>query len=452
MHRRCVPNKVCLAAALVPLVLAACGGSGRPAADGPAASEGPASAAAASAAERTGAGGRQAAGARPVQATPLAVPAADGSGQPRLSTGPDGAVVMSWLQPDGEGYALDYARLEHGVWGRAVTVARGENFFVNWADLPSVRPITADVWVAHWLELKPESVEAYDIAYAVSSDGGASWSAARRLNEDKALAEHGFVSLFPWNGEIGAVWLDGRRAGEEGEQDGAAKAQDGEQALPPGMSLRYARLAYDGSVDARGEIDALVCDCCQTDAALSASGPVIVYRDRTPAEIRDIAVRRASADGWSEPVVLGPDHWKIEGCPVNGPAIGARGRTVAAAWFTAAGGEPKVRLARSEDGGETFGAPVDVDTAGAYGHVDVVVLEDGAAVVSWWRRADDSHISLGVRRVEPDGRLGRTLVVAGNESARPLDVPQMVEADGRLVFAWTDAAGGKLRSAAVPLP
>ncbi len=466
MPKRRLPCGGRLAAALLPLALAGCGGPGKTPADTTAGADRTAASAAARPAvddpgarradAAAGAGPAQAVAAQ-AQAAQLAVPAADGSGQPRLSAGPGGQLVMSWLQPDGDGYALEYARFGHGAWGPAATVARGENLFVNWADLPSVRPITADVWVAHWLALKPDSFESYDIEYAVSADGGKTWSAGRKLNADNVLAEHGFVSLFPWKGEIGAVWLDGRRTAQEGQEADSAPPGDAAppagQPLPAGMSLRYARLAYDGRVDARGEIDALVCDCCKTDAAQTEAGPVIIYRDRTPAEIRDVAVRRASADGWSTPVVLGPDHWKIEGCPVNGPAIAARGGTVVAAWFTAANGEPKVRVARSGDGGATFGAPVDVDADGAFGQVDVVLLEGGAAVVSWWRRADDAqHIALAIRKVAADGRLGPTLLVARNESARPLDVPQMAEADGRLVFAWTDAAGATVESAAVPLP
>ena len=43
----------------------------------------------------------------------------------------------------------------------------GEDFMVNWADMPSVQPITADVWAAHWLHFAPDSAGAYHIATAV---------------------------------------------------------------------------------------------------------------------------------------------------------------------------------------------------------------------------------------------------------------------------------------------
>jgi hypothetical protein len=41
------------------------------------------------------------------------------------------------------------------------------------------------------------------------------------------------------------------------------------------------------------------------------------------------------------------DNWKIDACPVNGPAIAATGRRVAVAWFTAANDTARVKLAFS---------------------------------------------------------------------------------------------------------
>lgn len=383
----------------------------------------------------------------PRAATELAVPAGAGSGQARLASGPDGQIVLSWLEPAAEGTALRFSVLDGDAWSEPRTAATGEDFVVNWADLPSVVPITQDVWIAHWLQASPESYASYDIAYATSSDRGSTFAAHGLLNDDGALTEHGFVSLFPWDGAIGAVWLDGRRLAElfeSGEFD-----PDGP---PVGMSLRFAKIAYDGTVADSGEIDELVCDCCPTSAALAGSAPVIVYRDRTPEEIRDIAVRRHTDDGWSAETVLGPDGWHIEGCPVNGPAIAAAGETVVAAWFTAPGGRPSVRFARSGDGGATFGVPVDVDRDGSFGYVDVELDGNGDAIVSWWRRSAPGEIELALRRVGADGTLGEPQAVATAAVAQPLDMPQLELAGDSAVLAWTDPTDERVRTMQVPLP
>lgn len=376
----------------------------------------------------------------------LAVSAADGAGQPHLAVGPGGEAVLSWLEPDGGGgHALRFATLAAGGWSEPRTVTSGEDLFANWADLPSVVPITADVWVAHWLQSTPGSLASYDIAYAISDDGGTRFEDLGLLNADGVLTEHGFASLFPWGDTIGAVWLDGRLMAEQFES-----GVFDPEGPPVGVSLRYARIGLDGAVQARGELDELVCECCSTGAAISASGPVIAYRDRSADEIRDIAVLRHTDDGWQGPVRLGPDAWRIEGCPVNGPAVAADGEAVVAAWFTAAAPGPRVRFARSADGGATFGEAIEIDAAGAFGQTGVVLLDGGHAAVSWWRRGSNG-LALAARTVAPDGALGPIAVIGTNDVAQPIDVPQMVASGGRLVLAWTDSSTGRIVSAEVPL-
>ena len=364
---------------------------------------------------------------------PLATPAAAGSSSPRLSLDAAGAVVLSWLEPTGadEELALKYARLEGDQWSAAGVVARGRDWVVSSADLPSVRWLTERVVAADWRVPSAASPYAYDIEVAVSADAGATWSEPRLLNDDATATEHGFVSWFGLpDGRIGVVWLDGRDlAGEE------LVSSTGE---PLGTSLRYAYLGTDGGLLAQGVIDQLACDCCPIDVAMTDGSAAVIYRDRSPEEVRDIAVRVATAEGWSAPVTLGPDGWQIEGCPVNGPAIVAAGTEVAAAWFTAAGGRGRVRAARSSDGGRSFGRAIDVDTDRAIGHVGVVLGRDGAAVVSWWRRGPQGGAELALRAVRSSGELGPVAVVANTSLDRPETIPQLERSGSRLVLAWMD--------------
>ena len=191
-------------------------------------------------------------------------PGAAGSAQARLAAGADGTPVLSWLEPAGEEVALRYAVFEAGAFGEPREIVRGDDLFVNWADLPSVQPITADVWAAHWLKLAPDSAGAYHVATAVSADGGRTWSAPVQLNDDSAMAEHGFVELFAWNDGFGAFWLDGRQLAEW-------SFDEPDKLL--GTSLRVAELDYSGRVVAREIVDELVCDCCQPHRAMTSGGP-----------------------------------------------------------------------------------------------------------------------------------------------------------------------------------
>ncbi|HVJ31288.1 MAG TPA: hypothetical protein VNA66_13325 [Gammaproteobacteria bacterium] len=364
------------------------------------------------------------------RARAVTFPGKSGSAQPRLTSGPDGKPTLSWLEPTDDGVALRYATFDGDAFSSPREVVRGADFMVNWADLPSVQSITAGLWAAHWLRLDPEKPGAYHIATAVSNDAGATWTAPVQLNDDSAAAEHGFVDLFAWNGAIGAFWLDGRQLAEW-------SFEEPDKLL--GTSLRVATLDYSGSVTAREIVDELVCDCCQPDRAMTASGPVVVYRDRTPEEIRDVVVRRHADGAWQQPVAAGVDNWQIEGCPVNGPAIAAAGERVAVAWFTAAGGSPRVRFASSADGAASFAKAIDLDGAGSFGQVGIVLDDDGTAKVSWWRAAQGGGTDLVLRAVAPDGSAGETRVLAHSTAVQPLDVPQLIKLGDAVLVAWTSA-------------
>ena len=217
-----------------------------------------------------------------------------------------------------------------------------------------------------------------------------------------------------------------------------------------GTELRFAKLTLGGDVLETGVIDALVCDCCQTDVAISSVGPLVIYRDRTEDEIRDVVVRMHDGETWQAPIPLGEERWHIEGCPVNGPAIAAQEDEVAAAWFTAADEMPRVRFARSRDGGRSFEPALDIDTIGAFGQADVVLLENSTAVVTWWRRAEGNRTALVFRTLSREGVLGPITTIAENAVAQPVDVPEAVATGAGLLVTWTDSEGrGRVRAALV---
>jgi hypothetical protein len=376
----------------------------------------------------------------------LPAPAGPGSGESQLAVGPDGRVVLSWVEPNGAGHALRYAVLEGEGWSAATDVARGEDWFVNWADFPSVVPMAGDLWAAHWLVRRGGHGYAYDVAISLSRDGGRSWSPHSNPHSDGTPTEHGFATLFPWRGGVGAVWLDGRNMLPP-EDAGAAGHDHGEG----GMTLRFALLDPAGTLRDEALLDGLTCDCCQTDVALAEAGPVVVYRDRSPDEIRDIQALRQTAAGWSAPVPVARDGWHIEGCPVNGPAAAARGSQVVVAWFTGAEGRPRVRFARSGDGAQSFGPPSDVDARAPLGRVDVALLEGGDAVVSWLAE-DADGAAVALRRVRRDGTMGPVRIVGRTAASRPAGFPRLAASGNWLVVAWTEVRGESSRVATARVP
>ena len=378
------------------------------------------------------------AGEEPLEVSPAALellptPAGPGSAEPNLDVGPDGVVHLSWLEPmgNGQGHVLRVAALEGSKWSQPAEVRSGRDFFVNWADFPSVLSLGKGRLVAHWLQRTGTATYAYGVRLAFTRDHGRTWSAPLTPHTDSSNTEHGFVSL--WRTARGdgveAVWLDGRKYNRVGDDPTNE------------MSLATAAFTVEGRASLPERIlDGRVCDCCQTAVAMTGRGPVIVYRDRSPDEIRDIAVvRRTGAGRWTEPVAVHADGWKINACPVNGPSIVARGNDVAVAWFTAANDTPMVRVAFSRDAGATFGAPIRVDEGRPAGRVDVEVTRDGAALVSWIERTGGDAASIRVRRVERSGRAGAPTTIATSSAARASGFPRMVIARDDAIFAWTAA-------------
>jgi hypothetical protein len=362
-------------------------------------------------------------------------PAAPGSMSPHLAVTPAGEAVMSWLEPaGGEAHAVRFSILRGDTWSAPVSIAEDDGWFVNWADFPSVVPITAQQWAAHWLVKRPGGTYSYDIALSRSADSGTNWASPLTPHTDGTPTEHGFVTLFPWSDGIGAVWLDGRNMAPDPGSGAAPEAGK----IHGGMTLRFARFGYAGELLDDGEIDKLVCDCCMTDVALTTTGPVVAYRDRTTGEIRDISVTRYADGSWAEPITVSDDQWHIAGCPVNGPAIAADGDRVIVAWYGAPKRSARVKVAWSLDAGRTFSTPIVIDEAGARGRMDVALLPGGAAAVSWVAKSAADVGQMRMRKVTIDGDAGPIQVIAESKYARNAGFPQMVRAGERLVYAWPE--------------
>ena len=200
------------------------------------------------------------------------------------------------------------------------------------------------------------------------------------------------------------------------------------------MTLRAATIDSDGEIRGEQEIDALVCDCCQTSVAVGSKGPVAAYRNRTVDEIRDIYVSRQRDGEWQTASAISDDNWEIAGCPVNGPSIAASGDFIAVAWFTAANGVPLVKASISRNAGDSFSDPVLISEQLPSGHVDIAYLGHSVFAVSWMEAGNDTE-KVQLRALASNGELGEVLTVGDTNVS--YNVPQMEARDGELLLAWT---------------
>ncbi|MDF9795629.1 hypothetical protein OKW21_000892 [Catalinimonas alkaloidigena] len=355
------------------------------------------------------------------------------SGEPNLFVAENGEVYLSWIEAlPNEEHALKFSSWEDTQWSVPQTIAQDSGWFVNWADFPSMA-VHQDFMAAHWLTKSDEGTFDYDVHVALSKDQGQSWSEPFVLHQDGIFAEHGFVSMLPYGDEIFAVWLDGRftksHAHETHEEGGVGA-----------MTLYSTTFDQYANVGEEVELDHRICDCCQTDAVITDQGAVVVYRDRTEDEIRDIYITREQNGIWSEPQAVHADKWQINACPVNGPAIEAQGQTIAVVWFTGADNTPKVQLAFSDDHGATFGKPVRLDHGNPLGRVDVIMLNDTSAMVSWLEAHEEGA---EIRSAIIDKKLNviADKSIANTASSRSSGFPIMEKAGEQVFFAWTRIKG-----------
>lgn len=357
-------------------------------------------------------------------------------GESNLYITKDGKALLSWVEYLNDTTdVLAFSHLEAGKWSAPNIIAKGSNWFVNWADFPSIIAANGNSnhLAAHWLQKSANGTYDYDVRIAQSLDGGKKWVSSFIPHTDGIAAEHGFVSMLPVaNNQIFATWLDGRYTKTENHSDGHDHEGQG-----GAMTLRGVFFDEQGKLSGDIELDDRVCDCCSTSAAMTKNGVIVVYRDRSPTEIRDISIVRQIGQDWTRPRNLYADNWEIAGCPVNGPKIIADGiNKVAVAWYTMANDTAKVNIAFSSDAGANFSEPIQIDDGNPLGRVDLVF--DGAKViVSWLENLGGEKAAIRLAKVHPDGQIEKRLTVTQTSSARGSGFPIMEKFGKELLIAWT---------------
>ena len=352
------------------------------------------------------------------------------SSEPNLHKADDGTIYLSWIKTnEDKGSTLSFSTLlQNNSWSEPKTIANGTGWFVNWADFPSITSFGKSGLVAHYLDKSTEDTYAYNVKLILSNDSGNTWDSPFIPHTDNTNTEHGFVSKVATKDDnFLTVWLDGRQMAYA-EKDSTITKE---------MTLRSAIINKEGTLINEYLLDSRVCDCCQTDTAMTNDGAIVVYRDRSDEEIRDIYYVRQINNEWTEPRPVFNDNWNIAGCPVNGAAISAKENTAAVVWFTMANNLPKVKVAFSKDNGETFSEPVHIGDIDPMGRVDIELLEDNSALVSWMDIVEDNTV-IQLQKVDSDGTLSELITLTESSKSRSSGFPRMVVKDDMAYLTWTN--------------
>ena len=199
--------------------------------------------------------------------SPLESPVGNNGSLPYLISDND-KLFLSWMESDGDTAIFKYTSLNSTGWSKAEEIARGTDWFVNWADY-SMIGINNGNMVAHYLTSSGEAYFSYDVN-VVRKPVSESWSSSLIPHNDGTSTEHGFVTMLPVSKDsFQLAWLDGRNTSTDATEHNGA------------MTLRSAVLKMDGLLSEEMELDNRVCDCCQTGGAITENGPIIVYRNRS---------------------------------------------------------------------------------------------------------------------------------------------------------------------------
>ncbi len=356
--------------------------------------------------------------------TAITSPAEKNSSLPFLFS--DGKkLLLSWVEKENDSVIqLGYSEFSKGEWQPAQDILQGNDWFVNWADFPAIAENNGNL-ISHVLKKSSAGTYSYDIKLNLLPEGEKEWKTNLPLHTDGTPTEHGFVSVLPYKEGFFITWLDGRNTEEDENGNRGA------------MTLRAAEVSVTGQVRNETELDARICDCCQTTAVITANGPVVMYRDRSEDEVRDMSIVRWDNGSWTTPQTVYQDNWQIKGCPVNGPKASGLGNTLSMAWFSAANESPKVQVIFSADGGANFDTPISISENNPLGRVDVFLLDEMSALVSWME-SQDGVAQLKAVKVNRDGTKGEYHIISEMDASRQSGFPQMERVGDAIYFAWTE--------------
>jgi hypothetical protein len=283
-----------------------------------------------------------------------------------------------------------------------------------------------------------------------STDGGRTFGPTSPMPSVDAPGNRGWQSMAASaTGGVYALWLDHRdtvqaMAGHAHQHGADASVR------VDGVARAQRSQLFVGSLDgglppksiARG-----VCYCCKTALTTDLDGTIYAaWRHVYPGNERDIAftMSRDGGRSFDEPSRVSEDEWQLDGCPENGPALAVdASRRIHVLWPTLVrnGDAETLKLfhAFSVDG-RVFTPRVELPTAGAAYHPQLVVAPDGSLVAAW------DELEAGERRVRAargEAGAGGRYVFSGLRVAgdAPGAYPALATTANHTVVAWAQRSG-----------
>jgi hypothetical protein len=328
--------------------------------------------------------------------------------------------ALSWIERKRNGDTrFQMASWNGSAFGKMNLVAESRQMFANWADIPSIVEAPSGDLYAHWLDRIGSKTYAYGVRIKRSTNRGETWKSVGWLHNDTSATEHGFVSLIPDGRHVRAFWLDGRM-----------------MTKPKGKMMLRTAILNGNQIKGERVLDDDVCTCCPTSAVQLAGRSMIVYRDRSPKEIRDISFIHGSGLKWSKPSTIQADNWLMPGCPVNGASIASGGGFIAISRFTVIKNKAHVILRLFKEGAIKSGKEIVLDKNAPLGRCATACAKDSIYTV--WIGLKNNQTVLKLAQVHPSGEIKRQSILAPIKGNRSSGMPRIILCNGYLWVSWTE--------------
>jgi hypothetical protein len=273
-----------------------------------------------------------------------------------------------------------------------------------------------------------------DLVLSVSDDGGRTFTAPVKINDDLKPASHGMHSLaVDANGNVHAAWLDERNIKFDHH------AMKSGEAAEPNSEVFYS-VSHDAgkTFEPNQKIAVEVCPCCKTSLLAASDGTIYLsWRQVLNGDLRHIAVASSKDGGqnFSEGTIVSDDRWEIHACPVSGAAMASPEPDILEVlWYThGTAGPPGMYWARSSDRGKTFGPRKLMDDE-MIGGTPVLIRTQGMATAVF--TDSDGMITKSIWNGSGLNDLTTSAITKGS-------VPSSVYSNEKLLTAFTQNTSGK---------
>lgn len=243
----------------------------------------------------------------------------------------NGNPVLSWVQGEGPDACFYYATSNNNgsSFNDPVKVLPTIGLSPHHESMPKIafKSNGTAIVVYSRKAATPKNPYAGALYYVQSTDNGSNWTNQEYLHYGdtaKGIGRSFFdIATLP-DGEIGAIWLDGRKKSRAGS------------------SLFFAKTTKHNKFQNEIELDSKTCQCCRTELYIDKNNNInVTYRDIIHDSIRDMAHLYSNDLGvsFSSPTRISSDNWAINGCPHTGPTMSEDKDGLHFYWFTMGGGE-----------------------------------------------------------------------------------------------------------------